>query len=60
MFDNFLSLFRKRSPRVIAQAELEDTQRSLLELQAEREYYESMVKCAETRIERLTNYLQGE
>lgn len=60
MIDNFLSLFRKRSPRVIAQSELEDTQRSLLELQAQREYYESMVACAEARIERLTKYLQGE
>lgn len=60
MFAPILDLFRKPSAKVLAQHELEDAQRSLLDLQHKKEYYESMVACTCRRIERLKQYVNKE
>jgi hypothetical protein len=45
------------SAEVLALRELEDSKRRLLEAQTAREYAESMCKCREAQIKRLTAYL---
>lgn len=60
MYKEFFRLFRKRSARVLAQQELEETQHKLLEVKANREYYASMESCLESRIRRLKAYIKSE
>jgi hypothetical protein len=60
MIENFQKLFHKRSARVLAQQELEDSHKKLLEVKANREYYASMESCLESRIRRLKAYIKNE
>lgn len=50
--------FGKPSPVMLARAELEDAQRSLLQAQTAREYAASMEAYHAARIKRLTSYLK--
>jgi hypothetical protein len=52
-------LFRKPSSVVIAQQDLEEMQRQLLEIKANREYYVHMEGCLEERIARLKAYVKN-
>lgn len=54
-----LMLFRKPSSVVIAQQDLEEMQRQLLEIKANREYYVHMEGCLEERIARLKAYVKN-
>lgn len=49
--------FRKPSAEIIAQRELEDAKRALLEAQSGLEYAAAMVDYHSSRIQRLTNML---
>jgi hypothetical protein len=60
MFKELSSMFRKRSSKVLAQQALEESKISLLELKDNREYYQYMEQCMETRIKRLKQYLSNE
>lgn len=53
----FRRLFAKPSPLMIAQAELEETQRQLLQAQTAQEYAASMTAYHGARIQRLTRYI---
>ena len=48
-----LELFRKPSAEVMAQRELEDAKRMLLEAQRSKDYYTKMVEFYDTRIRSL-------
>lgn len=48
-----LELFRKPSAEMMAQQELEDARRSLLECQRMRDYYDNMTNFHTTRIGRV-------
>lgn len=50
--------FRKPSAEVMAQRELEDAKRQLLEAQAAQEYADAMVVYHAARIKRLNGYLK--
>ena len=52
-----IELFRKPSAEVLAQREYEDAQRSLLECQRMRDYYDNMVNFQQTRITALRKML---
>lgn len=52
-----VELFRKPSAEVLAQREYEDAQRSLLECQRMRDYYDNMVNFQQTRITALRKML---
>lgn len=53
-----IELFRKPSAEVLAQREYEDAQRSLLECQRMRDYYDSMVAFQITRSKSLSKQLR--
>jgi hypothetical protein len=53
-------MFTAPSAEVLALRELEDAKRLLLEAHSAREYSDSMAKYHESRIRRLTHYLQKE
>ena len=53
------SVYSVPSAEVLALRELENAKRSLLEAQSTREYADSMCKYHETRIKRLTAYLNS-
>lgn len=53
------SVYSVPSAEVLALRELENTKRSLLEAQSNREYADSMCKYHEARIKRLTAYLHN-
>jgi len=52
-----VELFRKPSAEVLAQREYEDAQRSLLECQRMRDYYDNMVNFQKTRLASLQKML---
>ena len=52
-----VELFRKPSAEVLAQREYEDAQRSLLECQRMRDYYDNMVNFQQTRLTALRKML---
>jgi hypothetical protein len=54
-----IELFRKPSAEVLAQRELEDAQRNLLECQRMRDYYENMVNFNSVRIKQTRAMLRG-
>ena len=53
MIREFFEMWRKPSPQVLAQRELEEAQRKLLEAQTGRDYAESMVSYREKQVRRL-------
>ena len=53
MIREFYEMFRKPSPQILAQRELEEAQRKLLEAQTGRDYAESMVSYREKQVRRL-------
>ncbi len=53
-------LFRKPSAEVLAQQELEDARRELLQCQRMRDYYDSMTNFNNTRINRVQQMLSKE
>jgi hypothetical protein len=53
------SLLSAPSPEMLAQRELEQARRQLLEAESAAEYAEAMSVYHRTRIERLTNMLHG-
>jgi hypothetical protein len=57
MFKDLIETFRKPSATVLAQRELEDAQRYLLEAQTAREWADSQVTYHTTRINRLKRVL---
>ena len=54
---NLMNLFRPTSAEQLAQRELEDAKRELLTAQTSLDYYTSIVKFNETRINRLRHTL---
>lgn len=54
----FLELFRKPSAEVLAQRELDEDKRLLLETQRSKDYYSKLVEYYETRIRNLTIQLK--
>jgi hypothetical protein len=52
-------LFRIPEAKVLAQRELDDCKRKLLDAQTAREYADSMCKYREAQIKRLTAYLEA-
>ena len=60
MFKQFISLYRKPSANELAQRELEESRRSLLEAQRNHAYYEKIASFYETRISKLRKQLQSE
>ena len=57
---NFLNPFRKPSPKELAQRELEEAQRQLLQAQTNADYSRRMVEYHADRIKRLTAFLKKE
>lgn len=57
MMLNNLNPFHKPSALLIAQAELEESERQLLSSQSAMEYYKSMVTYHEAKIRRLKAYI---
>lgn len=60
MWHNLFRLFRKPSAILLAQQELEEAQRSVLEAQTGRDYAQRMVDYHQDRIARLADYLRGQ
>ena len=56
---SLLSLFRKPSAETLAQIELDEAKRQLLEAQSAAEYRNAMVEYHRRRIARLQTILQG-
>jgi hypothetical protein len=54
------TIFQKPSPASMAQAELEEAQRSLLAAQTAKDYATNMVLYHETRIHRLNKFLDAQ
>jgi hypothetical protein len=54
---NLLEIFKTPSAPQLAQRELEEAERLLLEAHSQREYCESMVNYYQKKITRLQNYL---
>lgn len=54
-----LNPFRKPSAAMLAQAELEESERQLLGAQAAQEYAKSMVTYHEAKVKRLKAYLRN-
>lgn len=59
MYKQFVNTFRPPSAETLAQRELEDAQRRLLEARSAVEYAASMVTYHESRVNRLTAYVRG-
>ena len=58
MIKQLIETFRKPSAAVLAQHELENAQRSLLEAHSAVEYSKSMVTYNESRVARLSAYVR--
>jgi hypothetical protein len=58
MIRDFLETFRKPSAEVLAQRELEEARRSLLNAQSHYEYYKRLADYNADRVHRLTGYLR--
>lgn len=58
MITQMLQYFKPPSAESIALRELEESRRELLAAQAAREYADSMCRCYEARIKRLTTHLR--
>lgn len=54
-----MQLFTVPEAKILAQRELEDAKRKLLDAQTGREYADSMCKYREAQIKRLTAYLEA-
>jgi hypothetical protein len=52
-------LFRIPEAKILAQRELDECKRKLLDAQTAREYADSMCKYREAQIKRLTAYLEA-
>jgi hypothetical protein len=59
MINELKKMWATPSAEVLAQKELEEAKRKLLEAQTSREYADSMVKFREAQIKRLTAYIKG-
>ena len=55
----FVNAFRKPSAEMVAQIELDDCKRGLLEAQRMRDYYMKIAEFHEVRINRLTQMLRS-
>jgi hypothetical protein len=60
MFKELVEMFRKPSVLVVAQRELEDAQRGLLEAQSQQEYSRRIAEYQADRVKRLRVYLVNE
>ena len=58
MIKDFIQTFRKPSAEVLAQIELDEAKRQLLQAQSGAEYAKSLCSYHAQRIARLTAYLQ--
>lgn len=58
MIKKLINAFSIPDPAVIAQRELQEAKRSLLQAQSAHEYAESLARYHAARIQRLTQYLK--
>lgn len=58
MIKELVESFRKPSAETLAQRELEEAKRSLLNAQSHQEYYKRLADYNEDRVRRLTGYLK--
>ena len=58
MITQIIRFFKPPSAESIALRELEEARREMLAAQSAREYADSMCRCYEARIKRLTTYLR--